>query len=249
MKQPAKKAFTLIELLVVIAIIAILAAMLLPALAAAKKKAHKIACVNNQKQVGLAFRIWGGDHNDKYPMAVSASNGGSLDWTCSHYPNQESGGVYYPWWTFMCLSNELSTPKVVICPSDAGHTVSTNGFVFGSGSAGNFGPSAVSYFINGDATEDDPQMVLIGDSSITATAGGARIYGVAFTGGGGGAGGVPFPLNTIAWSTTEYHGGSGNLVLTDGSVQSVSTAGLRTTMQNGTNKVATPYYNFTATAN
>ena len=45
----------------------------LPALAAAKRKAQRINCVNNLKQVGLAFRIWEGDNNDKYPMAVSTA--------------------------------------------------------------------------------------------------------------------------------------------------------------------------------
>ena len=265
--QKKKLAFTLIELLVVIAIIAILAAMLLPALAAAKKKAQKISCANAQKQVGLAFKVWEGDNGDKFPMGVSTSAGGAKEF-CASGGSTASWNSFTPCSgaAFQVMSNELSTAKILYCPSDSiRDTYSSNWSIASlynepTGTAtipplpGNGGsPTRISYFINGDAfTDSDPQQILSGDCNIgnfntTTALNGPSSYrfGATSTSEVSSACNTFITINSLAWQAVasgnwawtqnDLHQKLGNLLLTDGSVQSATVTGLHTYLLNSTN--------------
>jgi competence protein ComGC len=101
-------ALTLVEVLVIIAILALVAAILLSGLAAAKRKSARVGCDNNLKEIGVAYRIWEGDNGDKYPMFISATNGGAMELILT-------GNVLV---NYLVMSNELSTPMILHCPKD-----------------------------------------------------------------------------------------------------------------------------------
>ncbi len=187
------RGFTLTELLVVICMFAVVAVLLLPVLAATKHKQSTIDCINNLKQIGLASRIWEGDNGDKYPMQLVVTNNATMKLI-------SDGNAYILWQT---MSNELSTPKLLACPADKQRTAAAS---FNQ----NFSDANISYFLTLDAADAYPQMILSGDDNFAVN--GVRVH--------------PGILNLhtnapVEW-TKERHRGTGNLALSDGSIQTTT---------------------------
>jgi len=180
---------TLIEVLVVIMVVAIMIAMLLP-MRSVPDRSVQVQCMSNQTQILISSLMYAADNHDKFPICVSITNGGTLEYldrnqTFPHY--QKFLG---------------SVPGIafVVCPADKARQPASN--------LASLTDTNISYFLSAEVSTNNPaQSILSGDRHLQVN--GLPVH----------HGTLRLATNTVVAWTTELHEGRGGLGFADGHAQ------------------------------
>jgi hypothetical protein len=224
LKKGSTQAFTIIELAAILCVFAFALLVVAPMLphAHSKSKAVRIQCVNNQKQIGTAYRIWSGDNGDKNQFQVSntSSNGGWGDFV------KLTNASIYCSSNFALMQNELGqSPKLLVCPADDREWAKDFTELKNKN---------LSYFIGPGANENFPESIMGGDRNLSPGSKPQNDFGYSPKNGNGND--VILQTNSpVCWSLRTHSAGNivgaGNVLLGDGSVQQVSSARFMSDLQ------------------
>lgn len=204
------------ELIASVAALLLGGVVVLPLLANTGSRSEQVSCLNNLRQIGIAFQSWGSDHEDRRPWYVPMNEGG----THSH-PFRNSIFIQ-----FTPLSNYLSAP----CLMDTGELTATkrradnwSAQPGGLQNAG-FQNNSVSYMIGPDTFISETHVILVGDRN--AWFSGTNVCG---SGGGLNVSALNRPYNG-GW-VDGNHGTAGNILMNDGRVEFTDSRHLRQIVQ------------------
>ncbi len=212
-----QKGFTRIELFVVISAIVLLFMMVSLMPAKSNAKAYRMKCSSNLKQIAVAFKMYAGDNDGKFPWIPKSSG--------TDFTNQLK-----VWQYFQIISNDLGSTKILLCPQEQEAERKQPACEFSNSIYGLAHPSnqnhSVSYFLGVYSSESLTNAILAGDSTVTT-----RINPQLYSSNGTNA--VEVATNSI-WSSAPMqanHEGYGVVALADGSVRQSRNAGLQAALR------------------
>lgn len=188
----------LMFVVVAVALLGIVAVLFVQQRRQTDETRKRISCVSNLKNVGLGFRVFANDNDDRLPFNTTNSLG---------FTN-----TAWVWEHFQAMSNEMGSAKILVCRADRErYTNIMSDFGMGphmtSTSLARQRNAAVSYFVSLDADETLPNVMMVGDRNLITNS--ANLHGKVL---------ASSPASLTAWDERQ-HGRRGNATLSDGSVQ------------------------------
>jgi competence protein ComGC len=213
--RPKKRlrGFTRLELAFCLATLTILGGVVMPGLSNTRSRSQRVACVDNLRLIGEGVQLWSVDHEQKAPWEVPLSEGGTKPDIIPPFTK-----VGATWFEFAWMSNQLVTPRILVCPPDTRRAVNMaenwgrtgNGGYLNSG----YRDNATSYCLNLHSFFSEPNLLLAGDRNLRVDNAGSVTCSLGIN---NTSGVIIGPGSATAW-TNSIHGLTGNVLLADGRV-------------------------------
>ena len=215
MRSHEQEGFTRTELIACLGGLVLLLMVITPTLGTSASRADRVACFNNLRHLGNAFRQYALENNDSPPWSRWAPTG-----------NYNEPGKHELWFRCWWIRDGMGSPTYLMKPAETRTSarVATNWELDGGRGVQTLKNRAVSYVLGLDSATFLPRSIIVADRHILDVGYGGCSSGISP------AAQLPtLPNPTVRW-TTEVHGEFGNVALADGSVESVDSDGLRRTV-------------------